>query len=387
MQQLNQLPGAGSREKPSRFRSNNPFKPVKKRTRMSHRLFHFALIFVIISCACSAPFLVNTFVPGNNAQGVSPRAVAQLITTADPNATATPTPFQPLGPTATPRATRTPSPTEIAEDPVITDMPTPIRVTQTMPKGTTNFVVLGNDLRPGGGFRTDVMMLVSINGSKGTVSVISFPRDLYVTIPGWMTQRINTAFARGGFPMLADTLEYNFGVRPTFYVMTNFQGFTGIVNSMGGITVNAGSYLSDTCDIPQSVGGRCTVYAGPVSMDGDMALWYVRSRHTSSDFDRTRRAQEVLYAMFVKTMSRDAISRLPDLYAAYGSSVDTNIGVDDIVPLLPVASQVLTDSSRVKRFAVGPQHVYNYVTEEGAMVLLPNYAAITQLLHEAIFNP
>jgi LCP family protein required for cell wall assembly len=247
-------------------------------------------------------------------------------------------------------------------------------------------MVLGNDLRPGGGYRTDVMMLVAVNTGKGTVSVVSFPRDLYVTIPGWTTERMNTAFPHGGFPMLADTLEYNFGVRPKFYIMTNFQGFIGIINGLGGVNVEASAFLSDSCDLPQNVAGHCTVNPGTVTMDGATALWYVRSRHSTSDFDRLRRAQEVLYAVFMKLMNVNVIARLPELYTAYMSSVETNIGVDDIAPLLPVASQVLGDSSLIRRFTVGPGLVYNYVTEGGAMVLLPNYTAIQQLMLDVLNN-
>lgn len=329
------------------------------------------------------PALAGTVTPGP-----SPEAVSQLFVVAPADATATPTPFQPVGPTITPTPTETPTPTPTAvpQEEVVENMPTPIRIEQQAPEGTVNFVVMGNDFRPGGGFRTDVMMLVSVNGGKGTVSVISFPRDLYVTIPGWTTQRINTAFPHGGFALLADTFQYNFGVRPSFYVMTNFQGFIGIINSLGGVKVNVGSFLSDSCDLPQAKAGRCTVYPGEMIMDGDTALWYVRSRHSSNDFDRMRRAQEVLYGVFLHLMSLDAMTKLPDLYSDYKSSIETNVGLDDIMPLLPVAAQVLNDSGRISRYTIGPGQVYNYITEGGAMVLLPNYAAIQQTLAEAIFN-
>ena len=72
----------------------------------------------------------------------------------------------------------------------------------------------------------------------------------------------------------------------------DFQGFKGIIDSLGGINVNVGSYLSDNCDLPQAVDRYCTVYPGVMNMDGGTALWYVRSRHTSSDIDRNRRQQD-----------------------------------------------------------------------------------------------
>jgi LCP family protein required for cell wall assembly len=352
---------------------------------MTKRLTFLALIFVLVSLACSLP-LTPTNLP-------TPQVVAQLLVTADPNATATPTPFQPIGPTATGEVIPTASaaftpeatiPSDIGEVP---EVPTPVRINQTLPAGTLNLLVLGNDFRPGMGYRTDVIMLVSIHKEKGSISVISFPRDLYVTVPGWMNQRINTAFPHGGFSMMADTFEYNFGVRPTHYIMTNFQGFISIIDSLGGINVNVGSYLSDNCDLPQAVDRYCTVYPGAVNMNGATALWYVRSRHTSNDMDRNRRQQEVLYAIFARLMSLNAITRLPELYNMYQSSVETDLGVDDLLPYLPVSTQVLGDTSRIHRYSIGAGQTSNYITDTGAMVLLPNYAAINAIIQEAVFNP
>ena len=349
---------------------------------MVKTLLRVAIILILASMACSLP-VAPTEAP-------TPKAVSQLIVTAEPNATATATPFQPIGPTATSPFTATPGPSYTprpTKDPTEAAQPTPVVVEQPMPEGTVNLLLLGSDFRPQSGFRTDVIILVSINPKKGTVSAVSFPRDLYVFIPGWMNQRINTAQAHGGFTTTADTFEYNFGIRPQYYVMTNFQGFTGIVNSLGGINVNVGAYLSDSCDLPQAVGGYCTVTPGTIRMDGDTALWYVRSRHTSSDFDRTRRAQEVIFAVFTKFMSLDAVSRLPELYASYQSSVETNMGINDIAPLVPLAAQILKDPSKVRQFTIGPAEVWPTITEGGAAVLIPNYDAIQVILNDALFGP
>src|SRR5512146_173002 len=172
---------------------------------MTKPLARLALILVLVSIACSLPVYADP--------SPTPLAVSQLLVTAGPNSTATPTPFQPIGPTATlpptatlePTITNTPEPDAAA----IPSLPTPIRISQKMTEGTANLRVLGNDWRPSSGYRTDVILLVSINKGKGTVSIVSFPRDLYVTIPGWGTDRINTAFQRGSFAMMADTFEYN----------------------------------------------------------------------------------------------------------------------------------------------------------------------------------
>ena len=354
---------------------------------MTKKLVLLTLIILLVAHGCSAPIAAALTVDPS-----TPQAVAALLVKAGPNATATPTPFQPVGPTPIPSTTLLPtltaSPTPTATpEPQITEapIPSPIPVSETMSPGTVNIMVLGNDSRPHeGGFRTDVIMFVSIDKGKGRLSIISFPRDLYVTIPGWSTQRINTAFTYGGFPLLAETLQTNFGIRPQYYLMTNFQGFKGIIDSLGGINVDVGANFSDACDLTQAVNGRCTVKPGKVVMDGATALWYVRSRHTTSDFDRTRRAQEVLYGLFGRFMHIDAITRLPELYSSYKSSVETNMTLEDMLPLLPIASKIAGDSSRIHRYSVTPGMVSDYITEGGAMVLLPNYYAINAMINEAI---
>jgi len=347
---------------------------------MLKQLLRLTLILLLVSIACNMPGTPAT-------SSATPQAVSQLLLVASSDSTPTPTPFQPVGATITPEASRTPRPSTTPEQEEPTIEPSPIVVLPEPPEGTVSLMIMGSDFRPHSGFRTDVMMLVTINAELGKVSVVSFPRDLYVTIPGWTTQRLNTAFPHGGFSLMGDTLETNFGVRPQYYILTNFQGFAGIVNSLGGVNVQVGQYLSDKCDLPQQRNGYCTVNPGVVTMDGDTALWYVRSRYSSSDFDRMRRAQEVLYAMFAKLMSLNAVTRLPELYNSYRSSVETNLSVEDMVPLLPIASQVLSDSSLIQRYTIGPGQVYNYRTPDGAAVLLPDYAAIQQILREALFLP
>ena len=162
------------------------------------------------------------------------------------------------------------------------------------PEDQVNILLLGSDQREGdNGFRTDTIQLLTINPSEGTVKLTSFPRDLYVYIPGYTVQRINTAYSWGGFDALADTMEYNFGVKPEYYVLINFWSFVDAIDSIGGITVEVGR---DFCDHRDDFGEFC-VSQSTYWMNGATALWYVRSRYTTSDLDRGRRQQEVLEAV------------------------------------------------------------------------------------------
>lgn len=310
-----------------------------------------------------------------------------ILVTPDPHATATPTPFQPVAPTPTfsptPKPTRVPTKTPSGQ---AYNPSSPVNPGQ-RPAGQVNIMILGSDYRPNRGSRTDVIMALSVNKKSGRVTLTSFPRDLYVHIPGLGMERINVAQEFGGFSTLVGTFEYNFGVTPDFYVMTNFNGFKGIIDTLGGVDVKVAQYLSDVCSLPQARNGRCSVSPGTVNMNGATALWYVRSRYSSSDFDRTRRAQEVIIAVFKKIMSLDAVHRMPEIYKQFKSSVETNLGLDDIVSLIPIGSKVISNPSIIERYAIGPAETSNYVVPgTGAWVLLPNSYAVSRIIQDAFFR-
>lgn len=240
---------------------------------------------------------------------------APHLIVADENATATPTPFQPLEttPTWTPTVTLTPTLT-----PTITFTPvysaTPIPTETQMPwydhpdisDNLISILLLGSDKRPGQGFHTDIIVLVTINPRNQKIAMISFPRDLYVTIPGWGYNRINVIQSLGGFDLLAQTFEQNFGIRPQYYALVEFNGFVDAIDAIGGINVNVEKSIRDQCDVAYvSVRGYCSFDPGWHEMNGPTALWYVRSRHTTSDFERTQRTQEVLKALLNRVVGID----------------------------------------------------------------------------------
>lgn len=325
-----------------------------------------------------------------------------ILVEAPPGATATATPFQPMQPTPTYLPTEMPTPTEAptptpgiipgetrtwADYPGPTvwpdiEIPPPIGILA-QPAGQVNILLLGSDQRPyEGGFRTDTILLLTLNPSAGSVSLTSFPRDLYVYIPGWTVNRINTAMVQGGFEMLALTMEYNLGVHPDHYVLINFSSFEQAIDSLGGLYVNVGQTLTDHRDRY----GDYTVYAGSVYMDGETALWYVRSRYSTSDFDRGRRQQEVVEAAYQRLLSLDALSKAPQFYEIYRNNVTTDMNFEDMALFLPLAAQ-LKESGSIRNYTIGPAQVMNYYTYAGAQVLLPIPEAVQDVMRQALNTP
>ena len=248
------------------------------------------------------------------------------------------------------------------------------------PSNQVNILLLGSDQRPNdSGFRTDTIQLLTINPSEGTVKLTAFPRDLYVYIPGYTMQRINTAFGWGGFEALADTMEYNFGVRPDYYVLIRFDAFLDGVNSLGGITVSVGK---DFCDHMDDFGNFC-VSQSDYWMNGRTALWYVRARYSTSDLDRGRRQQEVLEAAFKSVVSLNGLSRVPELYDIYKENITTNVDLQLITYLLPVAIRQ-ANSPQIDNYSIGRGQVYDWINSYGAMVLVPNREPVLEVMREVI---
>ena len=345
------------------------------------------LILILLVGACSN--LVG-MLPGG-----SP-ALANPLVTMDPNAAATGTPFNPAPltqtppppppPTATPRASPTPidpwSGFAAPVEPSAIEIHRPIPPLQ-MGENVVNIMVLGSDERPYSyGHRTDTMILVSLDLESGIATLLSFPRDLYVFIPGWRVDRINVADAYGGPERVAQTILYNFGIEVDHTVMINFYGFTQVVDSLGGIDVKVEAYLQDEC-------GHIdwSYYPGTYHMDGFTALCYVRMRKTTGDFDRLRRQQETLVAIFNKMLTLEGLSRIPDLYAQFLSYVETDLTVEDSLRLLPLATKLAAEPDRIHRYSIDPTMGSIWrVPYSGASVILPDWDAIEPMLHEVFEN-
>src|SRR5512134_1327489 len=342
------------------------------------------------------------------------------LVTAAPNASPTPTPFQPIPwtPTGTlPPVLDTVTPTATLPAPTETPIPTidPNLLINTVvpfstidPAGsdsqvlnngqeTVNFLLIGSDRRPGGSFRTDTMVIAILRPNEGQVSLISIPRDLWVSIPGWENQRINTAYQHGvsvGYPgggpgLLKETILYNLGIRIDHTAMVEFDGFRQIVDTLGGVDVPVSCPYTDWRLIDPSYDPfnennwyLYTTGPGVVHMDGDLALWYARSRQKSNDFDRGRRQQEVLRALFVQALQTGTLTRIPELYNNLRSTVETDLGLGDLLSLAIYAPKMT--NADIRSYYIRPPYVNSWITDGGAYVLLPNEAALQAMLTEAM---
>ncbi len=252
-------------------------------------------------------------------------------------------------------------------------------------------LLLGTDKRPQepGPSRSDTMMLAMFDPARKHVSLLSIPRDLWVNVPGYGENRINTAYfegqayglANGGPGLAALTVEYNFGVPIDYWVTVDFQGFVQIINALGGIDVNVPNEIVDY-EYPDSNYGTfvLTIPAGQQHMDGERALQYARTRHSTSDFDRARRQQQIILAVRDRVLSPQVLPKLPRLIQACSGAVSTNADSQMVLSLASLAPQLqdVTVDNRVIDENMAP----NYVTADGAQVLMPDWQAIRPMVQE-----
>lgn len=223
-------------------------------------------------------------------------------------------------------------------------------------------------------------MILSLDPVANTAKMVSIPRDLYVYIPGWKVNRINTAEPKGGFKMLADTILYNLGVPVHHWVMVEFNGLSEAIDILGGIDVHSTGYLYDEC------GGTYYRYEpnNVYTMDGFTALCYTRMRKASSDFDRLRRQQEVFRAMFDKIFTLEGMLDVPELYEIFKHTLHSDLTVEDILPLASLAANLAADTTQIERFSIDQSMVLSWRTPRtGAAVLLPKMDLIQAMLEEA----
>lgn len=381
--------------------------------------FSFIFIIMLLIAACSP-----------NASLTPEQSFAPFILiTSAPNASSTPTPFQPsletatqpslfsldttpvsplIIPSSSPSVTSTPQTT-----PTATNIPEQLFPTNAAPPAqqptanvsilpeistneTINFLLIGSDRRPTGtSHRTDTLLIAVVWYKEGQVSLISIPRDLWINIPSVGMQRINTAYQSGesngypggGYGLLKDTIFQNLGIRIDHVAMVEFDGFRRIVDTLGGIEIPVACAYTDWRLIDPSYDPNnennwwlYTVGPGQVYMDGDLALWYARSRSKSSDYDRGRRQQEVLRTLFQKALQTDTFNKIPQLYNDLSSTVITDMGLNDLLSLSPYA--VNFTNANIRSYYIRPPYVTGWTTPGGASVLLPQ-DGLQQMLIEA----
>lgn len=237
-----------------------------------------------------------------------------------------------------------------------------------------NILLIGQDRREGQARqRSDSMILCSINPDTKQISMISFLRDLYVQIPGgYSDNRLNAAYAFGGFPLLCDTLFENFGVTVDGCFEVDFSGFENVIEQLGGVDVELTGREAQLV----GVGAEAGVY----HLDGRQALSYSRIRKIDSDFGRTQRQRNVLQSIYEKFRTAD-VQTLMKLLGEILPYLSTDMTNSQIM-LLAAKCIPLLSAAELSSYRVPADDAFYYATIRGMSVIVPDLERI----HEELEN-
>lgn len=200
---------------------------------------------------------------------------------------------------------------------------TPSR-TAPVDSGQLDFVLMGSDSRDAsdsGAGRSDTLMLVHLNADRSKAYLISFPRDMWVDIPGHGKAKINAAYAYGGTALTVQTLQNMLGITVDHLAVMDFAGLIALTDQLGGVTItNDHAFTSHGFSYP----------TGKITVSGEKALWFVRERHAlpRGDFDRAENQRKVVKAIIAKGLSPKVLSD-PTRFTAFVGALAANTTVDD----------------------------------------------------------
>lgn len=247
-----------------------------------------------------------------------------------------------------------------------------------------SILVIGSDARPHQSMlrtRADSIHIVAVDPRTGRGTVLGIPRDSWVPIPGWGSDKINAALARGGAPLLVDTVERLTGVRIDSYVLTGFRGFQDMVDAIGGIPVTVPYPIVDAF-------AHARLRKGPQRLNGANALAFSRARHAvpGGDFGRSLNQGRLLIAAL--SLLRDQANRGPAALLPWVIAGARNVHSDlALADLFGLALAATTFDAGKVRNVVASGHTGTIAGKSVVMLDSRARATFRDLARDGVLNP
>jgi LCP family protein required for cell wall assembly len=242
---------------------------------------------------------------------------------------------------------------------------------------------------PDGGNLTDTMLLLSYNKKSGKMAITSIPRDLYVYITPDLQDKLNSAYERLGVKGTKDLFSRITGVTIDNVVVADFSAFESLIDTLGGIDV----HLDAPFEEKLQWGYPFSLPAGDNHLDSATALYYVRSRFSSSDFDRARRQQQVITAIRQKIIDTNFLTspgKAISLLGILKGHIQTDINLLDVTSMISLANQLRAHSDHVTHAQLTTDNLLYDTKKDGAYILLPRGDNLSQLkifFHDLVETP
>lgn len=273
--------------------------------------------------------------------------------------------------------------------------------------GRVNILLLGlGGANHPGGMLTDTIVVASIDPVNKKMSLLSIPRDLYVKIPGAGYNKINYTYAYGeqnskttggGAALSKKVVSEILDLPIHYYIRLDFQGFTKFIDTIGGVDVNVEKPLYDPYYPASNMVDYAafSISAGEHHLNGENALKYARSRETTSDFDRSKRQQQVMLAAKDKVLSLDVLSnpkKISDILQIIGDHLRTDIQTWEMEKIFNIVKDINSNNIINKVLDTSSDSLLTSGAIEGGYYIIPkagigNYTAIQKMAHEIFTDP
>ena len=262
-------------------------------------------------------------------------------------------------------------------------------------EGVTNILLIGNDSRENGeDGRSDAMILLSISNRTKKIYMTSLLRDMYVDIPGHKGNRLNAAYSYGGAELLMQTIEQNFDIHISRYVLVNFEAFANLVDAVGGVDLELSSkeveyvngYLVEYNILlgrPEGTDYFQDTSGGMVHLNGPQALAYCRNRYIGTDFGRTERQRKVLTEVIHK-LPKGVLTNPRELIDGLMPNLTTNLTQAECYRLSLMAPKILTYD--IIQNSIPLEGTYKDATIREMAVLEVDFDANKKFLQENLYG-
>ena len=256
-----------------------------------------------------------------------------------------------------------------------------------------SILVISNENQPGyaGPQLTDSILVVTYVPADHSVSVMSVPRDLWVTLPKYGPNRINAAYEDGGVQSAELMVEKYIGIPIEYYAIVNYHALVDLVNAVGGVNVVvppgvSGKGINDPTYPNAAENGYSpfVLAAGPQHLNGAQALKFSRERHSFADGDiqRQRDQQQVILGLRQALLQPQNLLRLPGIISDLRQLVQTNVPYANIPALALAVLHVPKTQIQQGVLGYSSGAVQNYTTKGGADVLLANAPVVHQIVSQ-----
>ena len=242
--------------------------------------------------------------------------------------------------------------------------------------------------------RSDSMVLLSINYKSSTITMTSFMRDMYVSIPEYYDDKLNASYSHGGASLLLDTIENNFNIGIDDCIIVDFSSFIKIVDAIGGVNITVSD--SEATEINNilisevnSIAGDernsdLLTSGGEYLLNGKQALSYSRIRYVgNADFERTQRQRTVIDAI-IKRVKTPNLFRVFNFANTTASQITTNINALEMYGLSLQVPCLLTFDLVQQRIPADDTWYYDDI--DGQSVIVVDFEQNTKYLSDTIYN-